>query len=510
MTFMTNDYLEYYLTLLGWIINNGIWNMISDTGLFAVPFVAIVMREWLKVRGEGADEGNKGVLSLARIETHIYVGYIVVALAGIPVVNVSFDTIEFDQARAQQCQYNLPAPADTGWSTSFSSLAGKSAQMPLWWAMMHALSKGFTAGAVAAIPCGTDLRQMRMEVDNTRVNNPLLAQEIADFSRDCYGPSRARLFMRQPDLGSVAEDNKALQDLNWIGSRFLLNTPGYYDTDYSKSPRQSWPYNATRDAGLPQVGGGGGYPTCKQWWADSGIGLRDRIKDQVDPDLMTSFLKWAKWLNQDEVTEAVIRQVISPSSQVKGNVYTDYGGQVGGTVWNGIARTAGTFGVALGSLAYFPAMDMVRQALPMVMSFLKMAMVICIPMVLVIGTYQLKVAMTMTVVFFAMMFVDFWFQLARYIDSTILDAFYGSGSPHLSFNPVMGLDTATQDAILNFVMGSMFVILPTLWITAVGWSGMKVGTVLSDLSNGTRGVEQAGAQGGGVAKQAISSISKGD
>ena len=226
---------------------------------------------------------------------------------------------------------------------------------------------------------------------------------------------------------------------------------------------------------------------------------------------MTSFLKWAKWLNQDEVTEAVIRQVISPSSQVKGNVYTDYGGQVGGTVWNGIARTAGTFGVALGSLAYFPAMDMVRQALPMVMSFLKMAMVICIPMVLVIGTYQLKVAMTMTVVFFAMMFVDFWFQLARYIDSTILDAFYGSGSPHLSFDPVMGLNTATQDAILNFVMGAMFVILPMLWITAVGWAGVQVGALLSDLSNGVKGVQQAGAQGGGVAKQAISSFSpKGD
>ncbi|MGV5100277.1 conjugal transfer protein TraG N-terminal domain-containing protein, partial [Pseudomonas aeruginosa] len=219
----------------------------------------------------------------------------------------------------------------------------------------------------------------------------------------------------------------------------------------------------------------------------------------------------AKWLNQDEVTEAVIRQVISPSSQVKGNVYTDYGGQVGGTVWNGLARAGGTLGVAMGSLAYFPAMDMVRQALPMVMSFLKMAMIICIPMVLVIGTYQLKVAMTMTVVFFAMMFVDFWFQLARYIDSTILDAFYGSGSPHLSFNPVMGLNTATQDAILNFVMGAMFVILPMLWITAVGWAGVQVGALLSDLSNGVKGVQQAGAQGGGVAKQAISSFSpKGD
>ncbi|WP_139288955.1 conjugal transfer protein TraG N-terminal domain-containing protein, partial [Pseudomonas aeruginosa] len=249
--------------------------------------------------------------------------------------------------------------------------------------------------------------------------------------------------------------------------------------------------------------GGGGYPTCKQWWADSGIGLRDRIKGQVDPDLMTSFLTWAKWLNQDEVTEAVIRQVISPSSQVKGNVYTDYGGQVGGTVWNGIARTAGTFGVALGSLAYFPAMDMVRQALPMVMSFLKMAMVICIPMVLVIGTYQLKVAMTMTVVFFAMMFVDFWFQLARYIDSTILDAFYGSGSPHLSFNPVMGLNTATQDAILNFVMGSMFIVLPLLWMTAIGWSGIQAGSVLNGLSRGTEGVQAAGKEAGNRVKNAV-------
>ncbi|MCT1032268.1 conjugal transfer protein TraG N-terminal domain-containing protein, partial [Pseudomonas aeruginosa] len=236
------------------------------------------------------------------------------------------------------------------------------------------------------------------------------------------------------------------------------------------------------------------------------IGLRDRIKNQVDPDLMTSFLKWAKWLNQDEVTEAVIRQVISPSSQVKGNVYTDYGGQVGGTVWNGLARAGGTLGVAMGSLAYFPAMDMVRQALPMVMSFLKMAMVICIPMVLVIGTYQLKVAMTMTVVFFAMMFVDFWFQLARYIDSTILDAFYGSGSPHLSFDPVMGLNTATQDAILNFVMGSMFIALPVFWIASLSWAGISAGKVLEGLTSGTRAIEKAGEKGGQFTEGGIKSV----
>nr|WP_253219539.1 conjugal transfer protein TraG N-terminal domain-containing protein [Pseudomonas chlororaphis] len=491
------------MTLVGWLINNGIWAMIQDTGLFAVPFCIIVIREWLKVRGEGADEGNKGVLSLARIETSIYVGYVVVALCGVPAVNVSFDTLQFDQTRAQQCQYTLPAPADTGWNTSFSTLAGKSAQMPVWWAFMHALSKGVTSSAVAAIPCGTDLRQMRMDVDNARINNPLLAQEVADFTHDCYGPSRARLFMRQPELGSAASSSATLKDLSWIGSHFFLSTSGYYDKDYSKTPRASWPYNASRDAGLPEVSGGGGYPTCKQWWADGGIGLKDRLQAQVDPDVMTKFLGWAKWLSSDEVNEAVIRQLVAPSSQVQGDVYSDYGGQVGGTVWNGLARTGGTFGIALGSLAYFPAMDMVRQALPMIMAFLKMAMVISIPMVLVVGAYQLSTAMTMSIVFFALVFVDFWFQLARWVDSTILDALYGSGSPHLSFDPVMGLNTATQDAILNFVMGAMFVILPLFWVAALGWAGIKTGDVLGGLSRGSQPVQQAGGSAAGVATSAL-------
>lgn len=503
MTLYTHDYLEYYLTLVGWIINNGIWSMIEDSGLYALPFAVIVIREWLKVRGEGADEGNKGVLSLARIETNVYVGYVVVAFCALPVINVGFDTLEFDHSRASQCQYQLPTPTETGWNTSFSTLAGKSAQMPVWWAFMHALSKAVTSGAVASIPCGTDLRQMRMEVNNTRINNPLLVQEVADFTRDCYGRSRARLFMRNPEVIAEGPKSGAFADLSWVGSKYFLNTPGYYDTDYSRTPRTPWPYNSTRDVGLPQVSGGGGYPTCKQWWLDSTIGLKARLQEQIDPDLRSRFFGWARWLSQEQVGEALTRQLVSPSNQITAAVYTDYGGQVGGTIWNGLARAGGTFGVGLGSLAYFPAMDMVRQALPMVMAFLKMAMVISLPMVFVLGAYQLKTAMTTSIVFFSLIFIDFWFQLARWIDSTILDALYGSGSPHLSLDPVMGLNTATQDAILNFVMGSMFLILPVFWVTALTWAAINVGNLLGGLSNGTSAVGEAGKSAGGFAQQGV-------
>jgi len=129
--------------------------------------------------------------------------------------------------------------------------------------------------------------------------------------------------------------------------------------------------------------------------------------------------------------------------------------------------------------------------------------VICIPIVLIIGAYQLKIAMTMSVVFFSLIFVDFWFQLARWVDSTILDALYGSGSPHLSFDPVMGLNTATQDAILNFVMGAMFIILPVFWVTALGWTGLSIGSYLGGLEKGSTGVRSAGGKGGEMIEGAV-------
>ena len=175
---------------------------------------------------------------------------------------------------------------------------------------------------------------------------------------------------------------------------------------------------------------GGGYPTCRQWWSDGGSSLRARLLAQVDPDLLTRIGRWAGFLSQAEVNDSVIRAVVSPRRQKmnQGSVYTDYGGQIEKTLPNVVTRGAGDLGLTMGSLGFFPAMDVVRQALPMVLSLLKMALVICIPLVLVFGTYELKALVAVSCVQFALFFVDFWFQLARWLDSTILDALYGWGS----------------------------------------------------------------------------------
>ncbi|NWE92409.1 conjugal transfer protein TraG N-terminal domain-containing protein [Pseudomonas reactans] len=495
MTLYTTDYLEYYLTLVSWIVHNGIWSVLVASGVFAIPFLAIIIQEWLKARAEGADEGNKGALSAVRIENRIFVAIVVIMFAGIPFINVSFNTLQLDRTRSTQCQVNVPVPAETGWSQSFSTLNNQSAKLPVWWAFMHAVSRALTGAAVAAIPCGTDLRQIRMEVDATRIDDPVLAQEVSDFTHDCYGPARAKLFMNRPTL-----DEEQMYDVTWVGSRFFLDTAGYYDTYRAKTPREGWTYDSTRDAGLVEVPSGAGYPTCQQWWSDGTNGLRARLLGQVDPSLLTRIGDWAGFLSQDQVNDSVIRTIASPRQQKlnQGAVYSDYGGQIEMTVPNVATRAVSDVGLAIGSIAFFPAMDAMRQALPMVLALLKMALVVCIPLVLVIGTYDLKAVVTISIVQFALFFVDFWFQLARWIDSTILDALYGWGwgwnRPHTNFDPLIGLNNAFGDMIVSFVMATMFIVLPGFWIAALGWAGVRAGNIAQLMVNASDGAKSAGGK----------------
>ena len=509
MTLYTTDYLEYYLTLVSWIVNNGIWNVLVASGVFAIPFLAIVIQEWLKARSEGADEGNKGVLSSARIENRVFVAIVVIMFAGIPFIDVDFNTIKYDQSRSTQCQVRVPEPIETGWSQSFSTINNQSAKVPVWWFFIHAVSRAVTGASVAAIPCGTDLRQMRMDIDATRIDDPVLAQEVADFTHDCYGPARAKLFMSRPDLSE-----EQMNDVTWIGSHFFLDTAGFYDTYHAKTPRESWPYDSNRDAGLAEVPSGAGYPTCRQWWSDGGNGLRARLLAQVDPSLLTRIGGWAGFLSQDQVNDSVVRTIASPRQQKlnQGEVYTDYGGQIQMTLPNIATRAVGDVGLTLGSLGYFPAMDVVRQALPMVLALLKMALVVCIPLVLVIGTYDLKTLVTVSVVQFALFFVDFWFQLARWIDSTILDALYGWGwgynRPHTNFDPLIGLNNTFGDMLLNFVMATMFIVLPSFLVMALAWAGIRTGNFVQGLSTGTSDAKGAGSRGASVMMGAVSKSKK--
>jgi hypothetical protein len=109
---------------------------------------------------------------------------------------------------------------------------------------------------------------------------------------------------------------------------------------------------------------------------------------------------------------------------------------------------------------------------------------------------------------FALFFVDFWFQLARWLDSTILDALYGWGfgadRPHTNFDPLIGLNNAFGDMLLNFVMAAMFIVLPTFWVMSLAWAGVRAGNFLQGFAAATNDAKAAGRQGAGLAMRTAS------
>ncbi len=217
----TNSYLEYFLTLLGWVINNGLWNAISATGLFALPLLIKLLALWLQARSQGADEGNKAALSLVWTEHLMYTSLLVIMFTCVPMLNIDLDTIKYDTTRSKQCGWSVPQPADTGYQPIINSLGGKTAAVPIWWYFIHVISKGITSATVATLPCQPDLRQIRFEVQHTRIKDPALAQELRDFVEECYAPSRARLKFRVGELDDDTSDDTA-----WVGSSYFLNTAG--------------------------------------------------------------------------------------------------------------------------------------------------------------------------------------------------------------------------------------------------------------------------------------------
>ena len=365
---------------------------------------------------------------------------------------------------------------------------------------MHTLSKGVTAAGTAAIPCAPDIRQIRMDIDETRIYDQVLLQEVADFTKDCYGRSRARLFTQRPVLNKEEDF-----DTSWIGSRLFLDTPGYYTQDRSRLPRASWPFDDVRDATLPHPDNGGGYPSCRQWWADAGIGLRSRLVEQIDPSLWTRLSGWLTGRTTGEIQDITLRELVSPRLQAltmaPGQIYQEYGGgSRGDSLGHRLNNLATNTGLAIGSLGNYASLNALRTALPMIQAFLILATIICLPLILLISTYQLKVLMTLTFALFTLHMLTFWWELARWVDSSMLDTLYHNvalGDRLLLTLPTAGLDDGTVTAqVITYVMGAMFIVLPMLFLGAMSWAGYSVGSgVESMLSRGSQSSHAAGSQG---------------
>lgn len=90
MTFTVDSYLEYFLTLLAWIINNNIFAVLVQTGLFVLPLIFVLISTWMEVKKQGEDEGNKGDLLITWLSLKFYPAMFVVVLVLAPMIPIAY------------------------------------------------------------------------------------------------------------------------------------------------------------------------------------------------------------------------------------------------------------------------------------------------------------------------------------------------------------------------------------------------------------------------------------
>ncbi|MDH2430951.1 conjugal transfer protein TraG N-terminal domain-containing protein [Pokkaliibacter sp. MBI-7] len=493
MIMAVDSHLEYSMVLLGWYISEKIWAVLSDSGVFAIPLMFMVYSNFAEMRRQGADEGNKGALGLNNLEIDLYQALIVILIALQPFINVNLKVVyppNADNLHSAQCSMSdqgKPAGGENAWTTGFASVNGMTPQVPFWWWSWHVVAKMITYPAIASIPCEINLRQVKYELNQEYISGGLAA-ELGDFARDCFAVSKSRLTnLKRADYYKFNEEQ--LRDVDWVGSNYFLTTPGYYDTHHASLPNPNFPYDAARDVALPNTGAGG-YPTCKQWWSDSKVGLAARAKAELTDDLLEQL--FAIGVSDEDLLRTLMS---STTMERPGRAFRSYGysesegGSVVGAPVAALKTATAAVGMGVATATVMPAMYLVQTSLPMVQSMLMMALIISMPIVMVMGSYSFATLMSITLAYCALVFMTFWWELARFVDNKLVEILYSSPSD----GSLLGyLADDFDNWVSDFVTVTMFLVWPAFFLAAMGWAGYKMALISDGMGSGTKSAGDAG------------------
>ncbi|WP_236757303.1 conjugal transfer protein TraG N-terminal domain-containing protein [Actinobacillus seminis] len=305
-----------------------------------------------------------------------------------------------------------------------------------------------------------------LRLEHEKINNPALLTEVRQFVQQCYLPARRKVLDSQVSMNAAQA-----REVSWLGGKILVNNSELYPRYRAMQPMQRWAYEPNRDQGLPNTGRGG-FPHCDAWWKDSQVGLKDMLLSDMRQNLTVRLGEM--FTNANIQDEALLRTLLRPENIniSRGKVYEGYGGNLNPTVLNRVTSTVSGLGVAAGSLVAYPGFDAMRNSLPMIQAVLIMAVIILTPIVIIFSGYSLKAIVTLMFVQFALVTTSFWWELARWLDSSLYTIMYHSPSHTDTDSFWSFLRNDTDNMIMsNCVRSDVFDFTGCLdWVNVLGWS----------------------------------------
>jgi len=478
--------LEIYTLVLGWVLYDGLWKILADTGLVYIPLVAAILKNFFFAWRVQGDEGAETTLRNNWMD--ILAMMTVIAVAGMPMFTVKLSDLSY----VTPCGGNTVTGGSTGtlYDNAFAAINGKTAQVPLWWTMLLSIANGINGAAVALIPCSPDLRTFAYRIDNARITDPELRRQLELFTGDCWQKARAKFITSHTALPASYPPD----DLDWIGSQYFQDTDGYYgNANLNLSIRASeelpgFPYNAARDTEyLPGFIPAWGRPECNDWWNNATSGIMPRLMALIDSAAITQAT--IETGDIELAKNVLLRKLIAPEQAALGRnlAINSYQNNYNANAGN-IAQGAAGVGLAVELASWIPKIYALRQAAPVGQSFILMGIYTFLPFILLFSAYSTEVLYTVTAAIFGIKFLTPIWTLAVWIDNHMMEGLGIKWYSWMSFQE----DKATTMVILNLVAMLMFVVLPILWFAVIGWSGFALHKTMdtfkiinSPVENGT-------------------------
>jgi len=267
---------------------------------------------------------------------------------------------------------------------------------------------------------------------------------------------------------------------------------GLYDANKAQNPIKGFNYQENRDFEEGQVDSHSqwGTPTCKDWWSDPENGLEVRLKQAVPPDLMQSLLHLGG--NNDQLQEAAIKTLIthsftlnqSMSDQLRG--YESLNDNASGDYFS---RFVGAqLGVAYESFSFYPKLHLLINALPVIQSALLFAIYAFLALAIPFASYRVGFCITGAIVIFSVIFCSFLWSLTAWFDNYLIQALYPSLADIPGMGGILGSLTSayadpskTNELFVDMIIGTLYVVLPILWMSVMGWAGFQAGQQVTNL-----------------------------
>ncbi|MFT6957714.1 MAG: hypothetical protein ACJAYC_002728 [Halieaceae bacterium] len=530
------SYFEFVTTLFSWILYKEIWAVLVDTGIVFIPIITMVVGNIMSSHRGGDDEGSAAIQSLKKIEADFVAILGVIVFAAIPVLDVQLSDMQYVKPPLSCTAVSVTidgTATDTTYDRTLATIAGQTGAIPIWWAALHTVSKSVTAASIASIPCAPALASVEYRLAEDTIADPGLRKELAEFTDDCYRKSKSRLMRTDTSTLTPVQ----LEDSNWLGSEYFLTTPDFYNRYYAQSPQALFPFNATRDAGYDSDALAGGHPVCTQWWSDASKGVRRKVLDSLDPALMDDMVYNANnlitastdtALSVTEREDVLLRKYLavtraSESLAVNLPMSTGYRVSAGeksrnsidsGNLGESLIGTASlglnfiqdvgrTAMVAAGAAIKAPEAIgegyMIRQGISMFQALILMIMIIVLPFLLIFSQYRLSTLMTLSIIYFGLHFMSFLWAIAFWMDNHLM-ALMTEGSRYGIFEPVAN---PVQSGIILWIGRFLYLIFPMMFLTGLGWAGIRTGDLASQANTFGGRLGQPGAAGGAAAKTAV-------